>query len=68
MNPATYEKIEAYLAKRLFESERKNFETEISSDASLKEMVVSMQLLRKITERNLTRSKIMAIHNAKASG
>ncbi|MFB0946348.1 MAG: hypothetical protein QMB24_09430 [Spirosomataceae bacterium] len=67
MNPATYEKIEAYLAKRLFESERKNFETEISSDASLKEMVVSMQLLRKITERNLTRSKIMAIHNAKTN-
>jgi hypothetical protein len=65
MNPATYEKIEAYLAKRLFESERKNFEAEMSSDDSLKEMVVSMQLLRKITERNLTRSKIMAIHNAK---
>jgi TolA-binding protein len=67
MNPATYEKIEAYLAKRLSDSERKSFEVEISSDASLKEMVVSMQLLRKITERNLTRFKIMTIHSAKTN-
>jgi|GEM_PF-1926781 TolA-binding protein len=67
MNPVTYEKIEAYLAKRLPESERKKFETEISSDASLKEMVVSIQLLRKITERNLMRSKILTIHNVKTS-
>jgi TolA-binding protein len=67
MNPVTYEKIEAYLARRLSESERKKFEAEISSDVSLKEVVVSMQLLRKITERNLTRSKIMTIHNAKTS-
>jgi hypothetical protein len=36
----------------------------MSSDDSLKEMVVSMQLLV-YNERNLTRSKIMAIHNAK---
>lgn len=67
MNPITFERIEAYLSKRLSSSERKSFEEEISADASLKEMVVKMQLLRKITERNLTRSKIISIHEVKTA-
>lgn len=65
MTPATFEKIEAYLSKRLKISERKSFDSEISADANLKEAAVRMQLLRKITERSLTRAKIMAIHTAK---
>lgn len=67
MDPVTYEKIEAYLAKRLSGSDRKSFEAEISADESLRETVVKMQLLRKITERNLTRQKIMSIHKVKTS-
>lgn len=67
MDPITYEKIEAYLTKRLSGSDRKSFEAEISADESLRETVVKMQLLRKITERNLIRQKIMSIHEVKTS-
>lgn len=63
----TYEKIEAYLTKRLTDVERYAFEQAITEDAELKETVVKMQLLRKITERNLTRLKVMSIHAAKTN-
>lgn len=67
MESHTYEKIEAYLTKRLTDSERITFEKTLSEDSDLKETVVKMQLLRKIAERNLTRTKITSIHSAKTT-
>lgn len=67
MQSHIYEKIEAYLTNRLNDPERNAFEKAIFSDPDLKETVVKMQLLRRITERNLTRSKIISIHNVKTS-
>ncbi len=63
----TYEKIEAYLTKRLNDVERQALEQSIAEDPGLRETVVKMQLLRKITERNLTRLKVMSIHAAKTN-
>lgn len=65
MNPTTYEKIEAYLTKRLSDTDRHVLETAIQSNEELKEEVVRMQLLRKITERNIIRNKLLKIHEVK---
>jgi hypothetical protein len=51
MNPATHEK-ELPRQTIIWVRTQKNFEAEMSSDDSLKEMVVSMQLWCKIAEQS----------------
>jgi hypothetical protein len=57
----TYEKIEAYLLKRLDSDATQRFEAEMNQNIALKEEVVKMELLRKIVNKIETRRNIREI-------
>lgn len=59
----TYDKIEAYLLKRLDSDATQRFEEEMNQNPTLKEEVVKMELLRKIVNKIETRRNIKEIQS-----